>query len=104
MALLTEREIDEGLRTLPGWTRDGQQLRKQFTFASFPDAIAFLARLGFDAEQADHHPDVTVNYRRVTLVYSTHSEHGLTMKDLAGAAAADRLAGAGFSIRSQDRA
>jgi len=102
MALLTDHEIDDGLRALPGWTRDGQQIRKQFTFASFPDAIAFLTRLAFDAESADHHPDVTVNYRRVTLVYATHSEHGLTAKDLDGAAAADRVAAAGFAARPQE--
>ena len=100
MALLTEPEIDERLRGLSGWTREGQQIRKQFAFASFPDAIAFLTRLAFDAEQVDHHPDVTVNYRRVTLVYSTHSEHGLTAKDFDGAATADRVAAAGFAARS----
>jgi len=100
MALLTDLEIEEELQSLPGWTREGQVIRKQFSFASFPDAIAFLTRLAFDAEQADHHPDVAVNYRRVTLVYSTHSEHGLTAKDFAGAAAADRVAGAGFAARA----
>jgi 4a-hydroxytetrahydrobiopterin dehydratase len=101
MALLTDREIDEGLQSLSGWTREGDAIRKQFSFSSFPDAIAFLTRLAFDAEGADHHPDVTVNYRRVTLVYSTHSEHGLTVKDFAGAAAADRVAAAGFAARAQ---
>jgi 4a-hydroxytetrahydrobiopterin dehydratase len=100
MALLTDLEIEEELQSLSGWTRDGKEIRRQFSFASFPDAIAFLTRLAFDAEQADHHPDVTVNYRRVTLVYSTHSEHGLTAKDFAGAAAADRVAGAGFAPRA----
>ena len=99
MALLTESDIVERLGTLSGWTREGDAIRKQFTFASFPDAIAFLTRLAFDAESADHHPDVTVNYRRVTLVYSTHSEHGLTAKDFAGAATADRVAAAGFGAR-----
>jgi 4a-hydroxytetrahydrobiopterin dehydratase len=97
MALLSEREIAEQLQRLSGWTREGEVIRRQFTFGSFPDAIAFLARLAFDAERADHHPDVTVNYRRVTLVYSTHSEHGLTAKDFAGAATADRIAAAGFA-------
>jgi len=43
------------------------------------------------AEAADHHPDILINYRRVTLTYSTHSEGGVTEKDLAGAAAADRV-------------
>jgi 4a-hydroxytetrahydrobiopterin dehydratase len=100
MALLTDLEIAEQLQGLSGWTREGDEIRKQFTFASFPDAIAFLTRLAFDAESADHHPDVAVNYRRVTLVYSTHSEHGLTAKDFAGAAAADRVAAAGFAART----
>src|SRR5439155_250279 len=44
------------------------------------------------AEQADHHPDILINYKRVTLTYSTHSEGGLTEKDFVGAAAADRAA------------
>ena len=99
MALLNESEIADGLQKLSGWTREGDSIRKQFTFASFPDSIAFLTRLAFDAESEDHHPDVTVNYRRVTLVYSTHSEHGLTAKDFAGAAAADRVAAGGFAAR-----
>lgn len=99
MALLNESAIVAELQKLSGWTREGDAIKKQFTFASFPDAIAFLTRLAFDAESADHHPDVTVNYRRVTLVYSTHSEHGLTAKDFAGAASADKVSAAGFAAR-----
>jgi 4a-hydroxytetrahydrobiopterin dehydratase len=92
VARSSEADIDRGMSTLDGWTREGNAIRKQFTFAGFPDAIAFLVRLAFDAEAADHHPDVTVNYRRVTLSYSTHSEGGLTAKDFDGAALADRIA------------
>ena len=44
------------------------------------------------AQAADHHPDILINYKRVTLTYSTHSEGGLTAKDFAGAAMADKLA------------
>jgi 4a-hydroxytetrahydrobiopterin dehydratase len=44
------------------------------------------------AEAADHHPDITINYRRVTVSYSTHSEGGVTEKDFAGATMVDRLA------------
>ena len=47
-------------------------------------------RLVPEAEAADHHPDIIINYRRVTLLYSTHSEGGLTQKDFDGAAMADR--------------
>jgi 4a-hydroxytetrahydrobiopterin dehydratase len=89
---LSEDEIQEAVRGLSGWTRDGEAIRKQFTFAGFPDAIAFATRLAFDAEAADHHPDVAINYKRVTLTYSTHSEGGLTAKDIDGAKTADRIA------------
>lgn len=92
MPKLSRGEIDERMKRLNGWTLDGDAIRKQFTFASFPDAIAFVTRLAPEAEAADHHPDILINYRRVTLTYSTHSEGGLTAKDFAGAATADRLA------------
>ena len=89
---LTEQDIADQLQKLRGWSRDGEEIRKQFTLASFPDAIAFVARLAFDAEAADHHPDIAINYKRVTLTYSTHSEGGLTQKDFDGARKADALA------------
>ena len=56
------------------------------------DAVDFVARLVPHAEAADHHPDITINYRRVTLVYTTHSAGGLTPKDFDGARMADRVA------------
>ena len=59
---------------------------------SFPDAVAFVTRLAFDAEAADHHPDIHINYKRVTLTFSTHSEGGLTEKDFDGARAVDAIA------------
>ena len=90
MALLTSQEIDREMKSLQGWTHDGDAIRKQFTFAGFPEAVAFLTRLVPDAEAADHHPDITVNYRKVTLSYSTHDEGGLTMKDFDGAKMAER--------------
>ena len=92
MALLSNAEIDEQLKTLNGWTLDGKAIRKQFTFKGFPEAVAFVNRLVPDAERADHHPDITINYRRVTLSWSTHDEGGLTAKDIAGAQMADRHA------------
>ena len=89
MALLSQTQIDEALKTLDGWTLDGNAIRKQFTFKGFPEAVAFVNRLVPDAERADHHPDITINYRRVTLSWSTHDEGGLTAKDIAGAKMAD---------------
>ena len=92
MALLTAQQVEQELKTLDGWTRDGEAIRKQFTFKGFPEAVAFVTRLVPDAETADHHPDITINYRRVTLSWSTHDEGGLTPKDIAGARMADRHA------------
>jgi 4a-hydroxytetrahydrobiopterin dehydratase len=89
---LSDAEIADRLKKLDGWAREGESIKKQFTFAGFPDAVAFVTRLVPDAEAADHHPDIQINYKRVTLVYSTHSEGGLTAKDFDGAAMADRHA------------
>lgn len=90
MGTLSRAEIADRLRTLAGWRLDGDAITKQFTFDGFPTAVAFVGRLVGPAEAADHHPDITINYRRVTLSYTTHSEGGLTDKDFAGAAAADQ--------------
>jgi 4a-hydroxytetrahydrobiopterin dehydratase len=92
MPTLTDAEIADRLTTVPQWTRDGDAIRRQFTCPTFADAVAFIVRVGFDAEAADHHPDIAVHYKRVTLTFSTHSEGGLTAKDFTGAAAADQAA------------
>ena len=75
-----------------GWSRDGDAILQAVHARPFADAIAFVTRLAFDAEAADHHPDILINYKRVTLTYSTHSEGGLTQKDFDGARQADALA------------
>jgi 4a-hydroxytetrahydrobiopterin dehydratase len=93
MALLSDTQIEDALATLPGWTREGEAIRKTFAFAGFPEAVAFVRRLVPGAEAADHHPDLTINYRRVTVVYTTHSAGGLTEKDVAGAKIAEQESG-----------
>jgi 4a-hydroxytetrahydrobiopterin dehydratase len=90
---LSDKQIQDKLAILPGWKKDGDTLERQFSFRSFPDAIAFTTRLAFDAEAADHHPDLTISYKRVTVRWSTHSEGGVTDKDLAGVAQTDKIAG-----------
>ena len=85
MAVLSNDEIERRLRALPGWSRQGSAIVRQFAFKGFPEAVAFVGRLVPGAEAADHHPDLTISYRKVTVSYSTHSEGGVTEKDLAGA-------------------
>lgn len=77
---------------VPGWALEGNAIRRQFTFQGFPEAMAFAVRLAFDAEAADHHPDVLISYKRVTLTWSTHSAGGLTNKDFEGARGSQALA------------
>ena len=92
MAILSEQQVQQQLSKLHDWALEGRAIRKQFTFKGFPEAVAFVNRLVPDAEHADHHPDITINYRRVTLSWSTHDEGGLTAKDISGAKMADRHA------------
>lgn len=66
-----------------------------FEFATFPDAIAFVTRVGFAAEAADHHPDLDVRYRKVRVALTTHDEGGVTARDVELAGVLDGLAGPG---------
>jgi 4a-hydroxytetrahydrobiopterin dehydratase len=93
VALLKTDEIAAGLTSLPGWKVEGTAIRKEFVFRDFPEAVLFVSALVPGAEEADHHPDIEIHYKRVVLSYSTHSEGGITDKDLAGAAMADTVAG-----------
>lgn len=94
MAILSDDDVQRQLKNLKDWTIEGRAIRKQYTFNDFPGAVAFVNRLVPEAEAADHHPDIAINYRRVTLLYSTHDEGGITQKDFDGAAMADRKAAA----------
>lgn len=95
MAALTEDEIRTALDGLPGWELQGGAIRRELRFPAFADAVAFVVRLGFAAEAADHHPDLDVRYNRVTVTLSTHSEGGVTRRDLELARVALDLAGWG---------
>lgn len=89
VARLADEDVEAGLARLPGWERAGDSIRRVYELPSFPDAVAFVQRVADAAEAADHHPDIDIRYRRVVLVLTTHSEGGLTAKDLALAADAD---------------
>jgi 4a-hydroxytetrahydrobiopterin dehydratase len=78
---LPEDEIARRLPGLPGWKRNGERLERTYTFETFPKAIAFVNRVAEIAESLDHHPDITINYTKVTLVVTTHDASGLTASD-----------------------
>ncbi len=91
MTTLSREDVEARVRELPGWALEDNAIRKQFVFRDFPQAVDFVTRLVPGAEAADHHPDILINYKRVTLTYSTHSEGGLTTKDFEGAKMAERM-------------
>ena len=92
MPKLSATALKAALVSLPGWKGTSTAIKRQYMFPTFPDAITFATRLAFDAEAADHHPDLLISYRTVTVTWSTHSEGGVTKKDIAGAKASDAAA------------
>jgi 4a-hydroxytetrahydrobiopterin dehydratase len=89
---LSDAEVTASLLALPGWAREGDTLRRTFTFSGFPEAVAFVQALVAPAEAMDHHPDVDLRYNKVTVALSTHSAGGITALDV-------ELAGAISNIR-----
>jgi 4a-hydroxytetrahydrobiopterin dehydratase len=89
MALMPEGDVDRKLQALPGWRREGKQIRKEYSFGSYMDGIAFVTRVAGLAEQMDHHPDMLVGYRRVTVTLMSHDAGGITARDLRLAEAID---------------
>lgn len=83
MATMSESEIRSRLTEIPGWEPVEKTLVRKLTFPSFPAAVAFVVKLAFTAEAANHHPDISINYRRLTLTLWTHTEGGVTEKDVA---------------------
>jgi 4a-hydroxytetrahydrobiopterin dehydratase len=90
---LETAQLNAALVTLPGWALVGNAIERRFTITSFPDAVAVLTRLAFEAEKVDHHPDFVLEYRRLTVRFWTHTANGVTQKDIEGARTATRLVG-----------
>lgn len=83
MATLTPEQVTAELAGAPGWLADGGQISRTVTRKDFRDALLFVNAVGYLAERANHHPDITISWNAVTLTLSTHSEGGLTAKDFA---------------------
>ena len=85
IARLTDVERNAMLAELPGWTLrgDGLAISRDFRFADFSAAFAFMTRVALQAEKADHHPEWSNVYNNVSIVLSTHDAGGLSEKDVA---------------------
>jgi 4a-hydroxytetrahydrobiopterin dehydratase len=81
MATLADAEITARMAALPGWAREGDEIVKTFDCGTFAAAVAFVVRIGFFAERADHHPDLDVRWKRVKVALTTHDAGGLTSND-----------------------
>jgi 4a-hydroxytetrahydrobiopterin dehydratase len=92
MPLLSPDVVAARLRRLDGWRLVNHTIQKRYTFDTFLDGVRFVDRVAPVAEAADHHPDIDIRYKRVTMTLCTHSEGGLTEKDFALAEQIERLA------------
>lgn len=91
--LLTESEVEEQLAAVPGWRREGGEIAREFKFSSYMAGIDFVVKVAHLAEEENHHPDMQVGWRKVSLRLSTHSKGGLTRLDFALARKVDGLVG-----------
>lgn len=79
---IAEKEIEERLAGLEGWSWESDKLVKTYRFQGFREAMGFLLRVSYEAEQRDHHPEIHNCYDRVTLSLNTHDAGGkVTAKD-----------------------
>ena len=92
MARLSDDQIEQKLRELPAWTREGDSLVCEFKFEDFQASVDFVNRITPPAEEMNHHPDIAISWNKVDLTLSTHSEGGLTENDFELAARIDSLA------------
>jgi 4a-hydroxytetrahydrobiopterin dehydratase len=91
---LDDEERAAALEGLAEWRYDESRraILREFEFADFGEAFAFMARAALAAEKADHHPDWSNSWNKVAVALSTHSEGGVTGKDVALARAMDGFA------------
>ena len=90
-ARLSEADVASLVNALPGWQYQPPGLVREFRFADFSAAWAFMARVALLAEKFDHHPDWSNVYNKVRITLSTHDVGGLTQRDVALAKAIDAL-------------
>ena len=83
MTILNDSGIHRELKKLTGWIKLGDKIKKKFEFKDFIQAMGFVNSIAFLAERANHHPDIDIRWNKVQLVLSTHSEGGITQKDIA---------------------
>ena len=90
MGLLSMDEVKRKVHDLKGWELSDNVLQKKYSFKSFKGSMAFVNKVAELADSVDHHPDIIINYNRVILKLTTHSQGGITDKDFNLAQMIDR--------------
>ena len=82
MMRLSQTDIDEELKSLPGWSVVNEKLHKEFQFESFNQAFGFMARAAMEIEKMNHHPEWFNVYNKITIELTTHDAGGITKNDV----------------------
>lgn len=88
---LTDAEIADSLTAVPGWTFSDNMIRRVFEFPSYANGTLFASGVGLLSEGMDHHPDILIQWRKVTIAINTHDAGGVTKTDFALAEKIERL-------------
>lgn len=89
---MSEDAVRNALEGLPRWSGDDRAIAATFSFDSYEAGMAFAVQVSLVAQRIDHHPELLVAWRRVTVTFSTHDAGGVTARDLAAAHAVDEIA------------
>lgn len=79
---LDDGAITKALETLPGWAREGDRIVRRVELPTFRAAVALVNRIADLAEGADHHPDLHLSWRRLSIELTTHDSGGITARDV----------------------
>ena len=82
MMRLSQEEIDDQLKSLPGWSVVNEKLHKEFLFDSFNQAFGFMTRAAMEIEKMNHHPEWFNVYNKITIELTTHDAGGITGNDI----------------------
>lgn len=88
---LSDSEATEALAAAPGWSIEGDKLTRTFTFDLYKGGVEFASAVGSAADQLDHHPDILIGYKKVTVSVNTHDVGGLSPYDFELARRIDSL-------------
>lgn len=78
---LSPDEVEDNLKSLDGWTADGDSIKRRYKFENFAESLEFVNRVGAIAEEADHHPDITFGWGYAEIATTTHDRGGVTDVD-----------------------